>query len=489
LALFGFALVSFLVLFVGMLWPSKFETSAPIYADNQNILGPLLKDQAEQSKIQDQTKVVREKLYSPRLLTKVAKKLYGPKTQETPASLTNYVNAIRKNISVSPVGSGYMRIKYFAETPDEAYQGLNGIIDIFIRESADEQRSESREAFLFIDNQVNQYKEQLIQAESRLKEFASSNFDGRDSDVSASIRRLRDQIEELKISIDEDITTVVALKAQLEDESEFSGSAHKVDGYTQRLQELEVRLNTLLLSYTEDYPDVVSLRYQIEDVKRVIADAAQDKLDAPEIEDQPQQGDDTLLNPLYQELRSRLSQAQTDIKAKRKRLTVLNGLLEKEFERRTRVAERGAEEAELNRDYSVTKRIYEDMLERKEKARLSMTLNIEGQGVTYRIQEPPLPPLMPTGLRFLHFILAGPFVGLLLIIGLAVAYVLVDPRIRFSSRVYQFDVPVLAVIPHVNTPLGQRIMRTDIIVCSVLAVLTFAVYLALAFAYQLGFLL
>jgi protein tyrosine kinase modulator len=488
LALFGLALVSFVVLFVGMLWPSKYETSATIYADNQNILRPLLKEKAEQSKIEDQAKVVSDMLNSPRMLSKVAEKLYGDKTLSSPLALSGYVASIRDRVNVKKVGAGYIRISFYAETSDEAYRGLNALIDTFIQTSAEEQRSESREAFMFIDNQVNQYKDQLVQAEERLKEFASKNFDGRDVDVSASIRRLRDQIEELKISIDEDITTVVALEVQLQDESEFAATALKVDAYTQRLEELESRLSTLLLTYTEDYPDVVSLRYQMEDVKRVIADTARDKLEAPAVDAKQQQGEEVLLNPLYQELRSRLSQTQTDIKAKRKRLTVLNELLEKEFERRTRVAERGAEEAELNRDYSVTKRIYEDMLERKEKARLSMTLNIEGQGVTYRIQDPALPPLAPSGLRYVHFVMAGPILGFLAIIGLAIVYVVLDPRIRFPARIYQFDVPVLAVIPHVNTPLGQRIMRSDIIVCSLLGVAIMAVYVALSFAPRLGFL-
>ena len=488
----AFALVSFAVLVVGMFWPSKYETSATIYADNQNILGPLLAEQAKQSKVEDRTKVVREKLYSPSLLAVVAKKVYGAKTEETPSSMANYITALRASIKVKSIGSGYMSIDFSASSADEAYQGLNAIIDTFIRTSSDEQRAESREAFLFIDNQVKQYKEQLVSAENKLKEFTARNFDGRDTDVSSSIQRLRNQIEELKISIDEDEITLKALQQQISKESEFAATTKKVDAYAVRLAELESTLSSLLLTYTEDYPDVITLRYQIADLKRVIEQEAFERAIAQENKGEPrelEEGSEVLLNPLYQELRSRISQVETSIQAKQKRLTVLDGLLTNEFDRRQRVAERGAVEAELVRDYDVTKKIYEDMLERKEKARLSMTLNIEGQGVTYRIQEPPLPPLMPSGLRFIHFVLVGPVLGILFVIGLAVAYVLLDPRIRFASSIYAMDARVLAVIPHVNTPLTQRLKRSDMVFCGILALAIFAAYTGLAVAFHMGVLL
>ena len=492
LTLTAFGLVSFLVLVVGMFWPAKYETTATIYADNQNILGPLLERQAKQSKVTDQTKVVREKIYSPSLLSKVAEQVFGSATQDTPEALAQYISQLRESLKVKSLGAGYIVLEFSSSDSRIAYEGLNSIIDKFISISSEEQRAESREAFLFIDNQVKQYKDQLLSAEEKLKNFASKNFDGRDSDVSSSIQRLRSQIEELKISIDEDHITLKSLQEQILGESEFAATTKKVDAYAVRLEELETRLSSLLLTYTEDYPDVITLRYQIADMKRVIKDAAFDHATDQRIDGEPTQideGSEVLLNPLYQELRSRISQVETSMQAKQKRLSVLNDLLANEFERRQRVAERGAEESELVRDYDVTKKIYEDMLERKEKARLSMTLNIEGQGVTYRIQEPPLPPLMPTGLRFIHFVIAGPFIALLSIIGLAIAYVLLDPRIRFPSALQAFDVRVLSVIPHVNTPLTQRLRRTDMVICTLLAIAIFAAYVGVALAFHFGVLL
>jgi polysaccharide chain length determinant protein (PEP-CTERM system associated) len=484
LALFVFTLVIFVVLVIGMRWPSKFATSATIYADNQNILGPLLENQAEQTRIEDHAKVVTDMLQSPRMLTRVANSLYLEEVNSSPAALAGVINRIRDRVDVSNLASGYIKISYSDSTAEGAYQGLNAIVDVFIRSSAEEQRTESREAFKFIDNQVQQYKDQLVLAEQRLKEFSSLNFDGRDSDVNASIARIRAQIDDLEISIDEDHITESTLEKQLSDESEFAAIKAKNDIYAERLQQLEERLSALLLSYTDDYPDVVSLRYQIDDLRKTMREAAAEKEQGGS--SRSVNSEDVLLNPLYQELRSRLSQVRTDMKAKEKRLSVLNELLQEEFERRKRIAARAAEEAELTRDYNVTRQIYEDMLERKEKARLSMTLNIEGQGVTYRIQEPPVVPLSPSGLRFLHFVLLGPIVGLVVVLGAAVALVMLDPRIRFVGRLADLEAPLLAVVPHVSTPLSRRVLKVDMLVCIGISLVVMVLYVSLAYAIKIG---
>jgi polysaccharide chain length determinant protein (PEP-CTERM system associated) len=482
LVLCTFSVISFSVLFIGTIWPPKFVVEATLYADNQNILGPLLKEKAEQQKVEDQTKVVKDTLHSPRILKTVAEKLFDPVVYSEHANIGDVISKLRDGIKVVRLGSGYMKIQYSDQSSDKAYNGLNTIIDVFIRSSAEEQRAESREAFLFIENQVKQYKDQLVLAEESLKEFSAVNFDGRDADVNASIRRIRTQMDELRIRIDEDRTIIRELEGQLTKEKKYSPTKRVVSAYTKRLKSLESRLQDLLLNYTDDYPDVVSVRQQIQDLKEEIETA---KTEGNTVQATPEEVE---LNPIYVELRSGLSKANTSIRTKRKRISVLEDLLEKEFDRRKRVAARGADEAELTRDYRVTKKIYEDMLERKEKARLSMTLNIEGQGVTYRVQDPPLPPRKPTGLRFLHFVLLGPLLGMLVIIGFTVALVLIDPRIRFPSRLEDIDVPFLGHVPHISTGLTKRLRKSDFILVAVSSLLILSLYVCLAAAFRLGYL-
>ena len=407
-----FVSVAFTVLLVGMMWPVSYTTSATIYADNQNILKPLLAQQAAVTKVSDQIRVVRDVIHSPRMLRGIVQDIHGADF-ESAAAMEFKVNGVRSNLKINGLGSSYIKIGYSSADADETFDTLNMVIDRFIRETSEGKRSESKEAFQFIDKQVKQYKEQLLAAEENLKQFNAANLDGRGADVSGRISGLRSQIESMKIDIDEGRERVKSLESQLKKESRYSAKAYTSDIYRNRLNELEERLNSLLLTYKDSYPDVVSLRLQIEDTTAAMREA-----ESAKASDTGQSSNGTI-NPLYEELRSKLAEADVELNAKVRRMQATERLLEEEYERSKRIAARQAELAELTRDYTVTKKIYDDMLERKEKARLSMTLNVEGQGVTYKIQEPAVFPLKPEGLRFIHFVVLGPMLALLAPIGLS----------------------------------------------------------------------
>lgn len=487
LAFTGFALISLSVLVTGIFWPVTYKTATTIYADNQNILKPLLARQAAVGKVQDQTRVVQDTIHSPRILRDVVEMTYNMDDFESAADLERAVVNVRNRLKITRLGSSYIKVSYSDDTDDKAYDTLNAVVDRFLKDSSDSRRSESKEAFVFIDRQVKQYKEQLLGAEEQLKIFNSDNFDGRDSDVDSRISVLRSTIEEMKINIDEETSRVSALEQQLKEESRFSAKRQKVDVYRERLKAIQDHINNLLLTYKESYPDVVMLKAQADEVRKSIIKAeSEDAVDGAVPTLTKQQGD-MAVNPLYEELRAKLVESKVSLNTRIRRLQATERLLGQEYERRKRIASRQAELAELTRDYNVTKKIYDDMLERKEKARLSMTLNIEGQGVNYKIQEPAAFPLKPSGFRFLHFFILGPFLGFLAPIALVVAYVLVDHRIRFTSELESLvDVPLLAAVPHVKTPLYQRLVRTDMIIMSGLIVVLMGGYVAIAFAHRGG---
>src|SRR5690606_9004166 len=166
----------------------------------------------------------------------------------------------------------------------------------------------------------------------------------------------------------------------------------------------------------------------------------------------------------------------------------LINLQEQEYERQQRIASNQAQLSELTRDYDVTKKVYEEMLQRKEAARLSMTLDIEGQGVSYRIQEPASFPLKPSGITFIHFVVAGPIAGLAISLGLLFLYVLLDPHFR-SARALQRQLPedieLMGVIPHYKSPLGERLFRRDVLLIIVILLASLATYIGIAVFWQL----
>jgi len=116
-----------------------------------------------------------------------------------------------------------------------------------------------------------------------------------------------------------------------------------------------------------------------------------------------------------------------------------------------------------------------------------MTLDVEGQGINYKVHEPAAYPLMPTGLRFVHFFMIAPIAGLCAAIGLLIAYIFVDPRIRFLFMVEEIA-PVISVIPRVLTPTDKRIMRTDMFLLWMFLIVAMLVYVCVAVARMRGIL-
>ncbi|MET0815496.1 MAG: hypothetical protein ABWX88_09930, partial [Pseudoxanthomonas sp.] len=170
--------------------------------------------------------------------------------------------------------------------------------------------------------------------------------------------------------------------------------------------------------------------------------------------------DDAQMNPLYQELRSQQGQARREMAATESRMGIAESLLDEELGRSRRIAASESALAELTRDYEVNRDIYQDLLRRRENARVSMELDREERGLTLRVQDPAIMPLRPTGLRFLHFAIAGLFIAIVVPLALLFLRVRFDPRIRSASQLQKLsDRQLLTVVPLYRTPRDQRRLR------------------------------
>ncbi len=471
---------SYLVLGVGLLWPKHYTTSAVLYADETNILEPLLKGTAEVTKI-DRSEQASEVIYTKKIMLAAAKKSGLIDDNMSDQDQAKIIRQLQNNVAVKKErNNNHFMVSYTSKIPDQSFEVLNAIINVFIADTARKKRDESVAAFNFIDSQVQIYKKQLESAEDKLKVFKSENTDGTEMSVGNRIASLREEIETIKISNDEVQARIDTIKQQIGTEGEYLHTKGVVDELKSRRQTLTEQLQQLLFTYEEGYPDIISLRSQIAELNKSI-----DKLQVA--------GDNygntgKVQNPLYEELRKQLSVADLEQRTQKRRIESLKALQFSEMERQKRIAENQAQLSELTRDYDVTRKVYEEMLQRKEAARLSMTLDIEGQGVTYRIQEPASFPLSPSGFHFLHFAMLGPILGLLLPIGLLIMYVVLDPHLRSAKTLQQQlppDIELIGVIPHFNSPIGERLLRKDTLFILGVSVAAMLCYFGVSIFWQL----
>ena len=115
--------------------------------------------------------------------------------------------------------------------------------------------------------------------------------------------------------------------------------------------------------------------------------------------------------------------------------------------------------AELTRDYEVNRDLYQDLLKRRENARLSMNLDENHRGMSFRVLEPALVPVRASGLRLMHVAIASLVVALLLPLGLLLAIVKFDQKLRSPDQVETLSaVPLLGVTPRYRTRASRASM-------------------------------
>lgn len=463
LAVFLFIVVTCAVLAVGYLTPKTYTSNAVLHADATNILQPLLRGTAVPTSV-ERVNTARETIYSRAMLERIAISsglLTGVETDERKNSI---LSGLRNNIRLRVSSGNYLNVSYSSDSPDKSFRVLSSVLTEFINESVRRKRTESREAFEFIESQVQTYKRQLENSENALKEFRGSNFDGTESNVQSRIQSLRGSIEDLNLRIEETTAQIALTREQLQTEQPYREISRNVgeSNIDRRLASLRQQLDGLRLLYHDTHPDIVTLNAQINDLQEQKA-AGLDN-------DPSRVVTEVIENPVYENLRLRLSNAETDLQTQRNRRASLERLLEEEYVRQERIAANRAQETELMRDYNVTRGVYEDMLQRRETARLSVNLDQEGQGVNYRIQEPASYPMRWDGLQLHQFGAAGPVIGAGLVFGLLGMLVLFDGKVR-SSRMLQEqlsdEVIMLAAVPHYNSSMTNRLMRVDILILAI----------------------
>lgn len=485
LAFLLFALVSFGVLAAGFVWPYKYQSEVVIFVDDRNIIQPLMEGRAVATDVTQKISAARELLASRSVLEDIARddELFGGEpTNLEPEELEKRIDNLKRSMSVRQRGDNYFSIGYSSSSPLKTFRVTQKLGQAFIEENARRKREESRSAYDFIDKQVKSYEAQIAEVESKMKQFLSENVDGTEADANSRLSNLQSRLELAQLEKEELQTRASSLQRELNAISPTIRQGRTVDVYQQRIDSMKEQLDSLRLRYHDTYPDIVILREQIQELEKQRAQAQEEQELAS-----GSSGSESAPNPVYQEVRSELVTTNTDVETVETRIRSIQRLIEEQKRRMERIQENKAQYSDLTRDMEVNRDIYNDLLQRREKARVSMHLDIEDQGLSYKIYEAAQYPTSPTGPKFSMFALAGLFLGAVAPFGAVAGLLEIDPRIRSREQLEELlDIPVLEQLPEVRTPFEKRRDRGVTVAVIVMAVLVVAGYLAVALAAVFG---
>lgn len=470
-----FVVVNLVLLVAGLLWPKSYTASTSILVDERTIIQPLMQGAAVATDALDRSKNAREIIFGRKIMDTVLE--YGGWLKANPSVEERelLIETIKKQTSIIPVGKNILKIEYKDFDPERAFRVTEKMAELFMQESITAKAAESRAAFAFIEQQTQEYQDKLTNTEKELKELRSSNLDAtvNEGQLATKLNEIRSRIEATTQELREAEVREGSLERQVSGEAESTADVFRETQYQTRIGELESKLDTLRLSYLDTHPDIIQVKQQIQ----ALTDNLKSERSRREQATRSGKANESVVsNPVYQQLRREQSQNQSQIDALTARLGELQRQLQTEVGRGKRIHSDDARLAELTRDYQINRDIYQDLLRRRENARVSMNMDRERQGLTFKIQEPASLPLAPTGFRFWHFVAAGLLLGVLLPLGFLAGRLQFDPRVRVGSEIAAaYKVPIVAVVPHLWSPAELKSLRAELVLLSLLVVGTVGV--------------
>jgi polysaccharide chain length determinant protein (PEP-CTERM system associated) len=467
--------------------PDKYEASARIFVDTQSILKPLMSGLAVQPNVEQQVTMLSRTLISrPNVekLVRMADLDLGIKSKKDQEAL---IDELMKTLEIKNVGRDNLYLLSFRDTsPDKAKRVVQSLVSIFVESSLGDSRKDTETAKKFIDEQIKTYETKLEEAETRLKEFKLRNMELQTGDgkgMAEQIAGVSAQLNQARLELREAENARDAAKRQLDQEKAAtskslmseSPSAVATPEVDSRIDAQKRNLDSLLQRFTEQHPDVVGARRMIrelEDQKRKeVAELRKSALANP--------GAPSSVSLAQQEMSRLLANAEVQVASLRARVGEYDARFVRARQMMKTAPQIEAEFAQLNRDYDINKKNYNDLVSRREAAALSGDLDSVSGVADFRLIDPPRAsqkPVAPNRLLLLPLALVAGLAA-----GLGVAFAMSQLRAVFhdpQSLGARVGLPILGVVTLVvndGAVLARKRQLQKFIGATVALVLAFAI--------------
>lgn len=457
--------------------PDRYEASARIYVDTQSILKPLMSGLAVQPNVEQQVVMLSRTLISRPNIEKLIRMADLDLKAESKAQQEGLIASLSTTLEIKNIGRDNLYSLSFRDSdPAKAQRVIQSLVSIFVESSLGASRKDTASAKIFINEQIKSYEARLDEAEAKLKNFRIRNIQmqsGEGKDSASRLATLGEQLEQAKLALREAENARDSAKAQLESEKSQSSnlstqSLLQESATTIATPEIDARLeaqkrslDALLQRFTEQHPDIVGARRLIKDLevqkRKEITELRRVAMSAPVVSS----GISSLVN---QELSKILVTAEVQVASLRARVAEYSTRFARALEMTKTAPQLEAEASQLNRDYAVNKKNYEDLVGRRESAVMSGDLDVASGVADFRLIDPPRVsprPVSPNRLALMPLALI-----VALAAGLFAAFAASQVRPVFHQATdlrNHIDLPLLGVVSRVTSRDVRRREKADLL--------------------------
>lgn len=449
-------LVAWLVCLVG--WavvqriPDQYRATARIHADVDAVLSAVLSNIAVDGSPQNQVDLLARTLLTrpnlERIIARTDLDLRVSTPQDREALIRELGNAIK--IGTFRGRSSVFSIEYVDRDPRLARDVVQTVVTLFMELATAADRQQLEQARAFVETQIRNYEAQLRTVEQKRIEFRNRYFDLLPLEQGGMSRldHARERLSTLRGELDDARQRRALLQAQYEEMQRAPARTARAGGADPQLAAAERTLRELLLRYTDEHPDVVATRSIIAQLRgQGGRGGGGTTASGGAVAAAPTPPTTTLEQVRLRivDLDGQIASLERQVEETATRVNRLEELL------RT-VPQVQNEFANLNRDYDVLQKNYQDLIARREALQIAGAARREAERVRLEIIEPPVVPLTPEApnrlLLFTGVLAAG------LAAGAALALVLGQLDTSFYSLrdLRQLGLPVLGAVSEAEPP-------------------------------------
>ncbi|WP_198371959.1 XrtA system polysaccharide chain length determinant [Roseomonas rosulenta] len=434
--------------------PNQYNSTARMYADADAILGTLLRGIAVDSTPAGQVDVLQRTLLSRPNLERVVARTDLDMRITTPQSREQLVTDLGKEIRITPQTRNLFTIEYRDRDPRIARDVVQTLLSLFIEAASGSDRRQLETARTFVAQQLAAYEVQLREAERRRADFRARYGDLLEIEGNSSrLDGARDRVRQLRGEL-ADAQARRDLTRQQIDSLQTPVATGGGGGASPELAQAEQQLRQLRLRYTEEHPDVVATRNIVADLRR--GGGARTGGRGPGA---------PAAQPLREQLTLRLVDAEAQLASVERSLREAQLELDRMTEMARNAPEVQAEFTNLDRDYNVLRRNYEELLARRESVQIGEAARTNSDRVKLEIIDPPTLPSIPVGPNRPLFAAGVLVAGLGAGIALAFLLVQLDGTFYTVSELRKLGLPVLGAVSAPPSP--PRVMAGITFACGV----------------------
>lgn len=397
--------------------PNQFESDARLFVDADAILTPLLRGIAAESSPTTQLEILQRTLLSKPNLEKLISKTGLDLTVTSQIDHERLISRLSTQIKVTPQTKNLFTISYHDPSPRMAHDVVQSLLTIFIEQATGSNRIDMENAKRFLVQQAASYEAQLRAAEKRRADFRVKYMEILPNDLNPNVGALeasRTAVTAMSGALQDAIHHRDSIRDELNNTPQMLVAESGVfPGYPSlpppktKLEEAQDALQSLLVRYTDEHPDVIAQRKLVDFLRENPENGPKKgrKTDTA-VNTTPKR---SVPNPVYDQLKIKLVDADSQVSSMQRQFNEAQKT--KERLELTSREQPGlfADYMNMDRDYAVLKKNYEDLLSRLQSANIAQAADTQADKIKLQIIDPPevarLPitpnrPLMITGVFF-----------------------------------------------------------------------------------------